>query len=75
MEYKDYKILATESAIMGWPITDDGERVLSATPKALESQTFNGFPEFNYSVVDTDNWVLASFETLAEAKEHIDEEL
>lgn len=75
MEYKDYKILMTETAVMGWPITDTGERVLTATPKALETETFNGFPEFNYSVVDSDNWVLASFDSLDEAKSHIDEEL
>lgn len=75
MDYNGYKILMTEIAVMGWPIDAEGNRDLQATPKALESHSFNGFPEFNYSVVDSDGWVLASFEELDEAKAHIDDEL
>jgi hypothetical protein len=75
MTYKGYQIMATETAVLGWALDAKGDRVLTGTPKTLETMTLNGIPEFMYSVIDADNWVVASFETIEEAKEHIREEL
>ena len=74
MDYKGYSIKVTETAVMAWPINDEGDRDLTATPEPIQTQTFNGFPDFYYSVIDADKWLVQSFETLEEAKQFIDEE-
>lgn len=72
MIYKGYKILGTQQANDFFYLDDNGEET-GAVPYGEINYQLLDDPMW-YSVVDEDNWVVQTFETIEEAKEYIDEE-
>lgn len=70
MEYKGYRILATDKSINFYNIDED-EMILE---KVLGVEYYDEDDDVWYSVVGEDNWVQETFDTVEEAKEYIDEE-
>lgn len=70
MNYKGYRILATDNSSNFYSIDED-ENILE---KVSDIQYYDGDDNVWYSVVGEDNWVQQTFSTVEECKEYIDEE-
>lgn len=75
MTYKGYRIMAVGTRTVGWEVDKAGNRLNDANPEQLETVPMSGWSEWDYGVVDSDGYVMQSFETIAECKDYIKEEL
>lgn len=69
MTYKGYRILANSQRTVFYETDADGE--IGEEVGGINYQSLDD--EIWYSVVDKDNFCVASFETITECKEHIKE--
>lgn len=74
MKYKGYRILANANRSVFFEINNDGATEFKQV-EGIQYQSFDFDSELWYSVIDKDNWVTQSFETIEEAKQYIREEL
>lgn len=70
MEYKGYRILATDTNSHFYSIDED-ENIIE---RVLGIEYYDGDDNVWYSVVGEDNWVEQTFSTVEECKEYIDGE-
>lgn len=72
MIHNGYRIMATMDTRQAWPVTDDGDIVFDEEPVILQEYETQ---DYLFTVVDSDDYPLQTFETIQECKDYIDEEL
>ena len=72
MKYKGFRILLSNTRLLFYETDEDGEVGDQVT--GIQYQSVDEDYEMWYAVIDEDNFLCQSFETMEEAKQYIDEE-
>ncbi len=72
MEYKGYRILLSNQRLLFYETNEDGECLEQVT--GIDYQSLDSDYDMWFAVIDKDNFMCQSFDTIEEAKEYIEEQ-